>query len=206
MLVPIGIFDDHPDPRVLLLRRAQHQVAARLAHLVDAIVGPASIALSGNVGVAFRGVEEEVVEDHFVEVTRDQPHRALAFGAVGWVLIIERPELPARAAGGERHSAGSLDALGVELALHRLQFGVARRHAVAIPLDIDLIELELRRDAGEILGEGRRVGEPLRVGDGDVDCDAEVLIRPRLNGLRRPYQTQERQDAENPPHRFPPRC
>ena len=126
MLVPVGIFDDHPDPRVLLLGGAEHQVAADLAHLVDAVVGPAAVAFGGNVGVALRGVEEEVVEDHFVEVARDQAHGAFAFGAVGGILIIEGAELAARAARGERDPARRLDALRLELALDRLELGVGR--------------------------------------------------------------------------------
>ena len=78
------------------LRRAEHQIAARLAHLGEPVVGPAALALGGDVGVALRRVEEEVVEDHLVEMARDQPHRAFAFGAVGGVLVIEGAELAAR--------------------------------------------------------------------------------------------------------------
>ena len=196
MLIPVGIFDDHPDPRVLLLGGGEHQVSAYLAHSIDAIVSPAAVAFGGNVGVALRRIKEEVVEDHFVEVSRDQAHGAFAFGAVGGILIIEGAELAARAARGERDTAGSLDALGLELALDGLKLAVGRHHAVAVRLDIDLVEAQLRRDAGEIVGERRRVREPLRVMDRDVDCRAEVLVSGGMGVLRDRDKPQECQDAE----------
>ena len=88
----------------------------------------------------------------------DQPNRALAFGAIGWALVIERPELPARTAGGEGDPAGGQDALRLELAFDGVQLRVRRELAVAICLDINLVELQLRGDARELAPEIGRIG------------------------------------------------
>ncbi len=181
MLVPIGVFDDDLDTRIFLVRRAEHEVARSLAHFPHAIVGPAAIALGRDVGVGLHRVEEEVVEDHLVEMARDQAHRAFAFGAVGRVLIVERAELPAGpAARRERDPARGLDALRLELALDGLELGVGGELAAAISLDIDLVELELRRYAGEFAFESGRIGEPLGAADGHINGDAEVAVRGRV--------------------------
>src|SRR5439155_21247319 len=118
-------------------------------------------------------------------VPRDKPDRAFAFGAVGGVLVIEGAELPARpATSRERDSARSLDALRLKRALDRIELGVSRELAVAVRLDVDLVELQLRRNTGEFALERRRVGEPLGAVDRDVNRRAKVPVRRRMRGLR----------------------
>ena len=179
MLVPVRIFDDHPDVRVHGAGRAEDELLADLAHLVEPILGPATGAAGGDVGVALRGVEEEIVEDHLVEMMGDQADGALAFGAVGGAFIIERAELAALAAGGEGDPARSLDAVRLEPGLDPLELVVGGEDMVAIGLDIDLVEAQLRRDARELAVESGAVGEPARVGDGEIDGGAEVAIGAR---------------------------
>ena len=208
MLVPIGIFDDDLGARILLFRRAKHEVARRLAHLRQPVIGPAAIALGRDVGVGLHRVEEEVVEDHLVEMARDQPHRAFAFGAVGGVLVIEGAELSAGpAARGERDPARGLDALRLELALDGIQLGIGRELPAAVSLDIDLVELELRRHAGEFPLESGRVGEAFRAADRHVNRNAEVLVRGGV-GLRcrNPDNQNCGEQADDPlqTHMLPP--
>src|SRR6185369_8427762 len=203
MLVPVGIFDDDADAWVLLPCRAEHEVPARLAHPVDAIVGPAAIAPGGDVGVGLRGVEEEVVEDHFVEVACDQPDSALAFGAVGWVLIIEGTELPARAARRERDPARGLDASRLELAFDRLELCVSRNLPVAVGLDIDLVEMELRRNAGELARKRRRVCEAPGAAYWNVDRRSEMLVGSSFGSLRESRQPEDCQSRDEAPHARP---
>ena len=176
MLVPVRIFDDDASARIFLVRGTEDQITADLAHFGDAVVGPAAIALRRNVRVALGGVEEEVVEDHLVEVPRDEPDGALAFRSVRGTLVIEGPELPARSSRGERYAARCLNAMRFELALHGVKVRVSGELPITIGLDVDLIEFELRGDAREVAVERRRIGQPLSVVNRHVDRDTEVLI------------------------------
>ena len=209
VLVPVRIFDDHPDAGILLLRGAEHQVARRLAHFGQAVLRPAAVALGGDVGVALHRVEEKVVEDHLVEMARGEARGALALGAVGGVLIVEGAELSARpAAGGERDPTRRLDALRLKLALDGFELGVGREETVAVGLDVDLVELELRGDAGEIPREILRIGQALGEPHRDIDRDAEVLIRRRLGRRRAKAKRHERRQKRNNPlqsHKLPHR-
>src|SRR5206468_2966643 len=100
----------------------------------EPVLGPAARAAGGNVGVALRGVEEEIVEDHLVEMACDEADGALAFGAVGRILIVERAELAALAAGGKRDPARSLDAPRLEPGFDPLQLLVGGEDMIAIGL------------------------------------------------------------------------
>ena len=118
-------------------------------------------------------------------MARDQADGALAFGAIGRILIIERAELAALAAGGEGDSARRLDAALAEPGLDPLELLVGGEDMVAIGLDIDLVEAQLRRDAAIFALERGAVGEPARVGYGEVDGGAEVPIGTGRGGRRR---------------------
>ncbi len=114
VLVPIGIFDDHPDAGIDRARRLEHQVLRRFAHRIEPILRPAPRAFGGDVGVALARIEEEVVENHLVEVTRGALDRLPAFGAVGRALVVEGTELAALPALGQRDAARDDHTLALE--------------------------------------------------------------------------------------------
>jgi len=140
-------------------------------------------------------------------VPRDQADGALALGAIGWIFIVESAELPARAAGRQSDPAGGLDALRLKLALNGVELGVGREQVIAVRLDIDLVELELRGDPREIAVECRPIGEPLGVADGDVDRRSEILVRRGVRRLRSGNETECRDGADDPlqTNALPPR-
>ncbi len=188
VLVPVGELDDDVDLGIDLVRRPQHQVGGDFAHLFKAILRPRLVALGGDVGVRLRRIEEEVVHDDFVEVTRRGFHRLLAFGAVLGVFIVESAELAACTAGRQRHTARYLDALGLEFLLDRLRLGIRQKVVVAIDLQIDLVERHLAHGAGELVGEDLGIGQWMGDADGNIDGRLEMFIvsggRRRGGGLR----------------------
>ncbi len=174
---PVRVFDDHPDLGIGLARRSQHQVPRRRPHGVQPVLGPAARALGGDVGVALGVEEEEVVQDHFVEVPGREPDRPFAFGPVGRVLVVEDGELAVLVARREGDATGDGDSPGREGGLHRLDLGVRGEAAVAVDLDIDLVEGGLAHHPVELALKRRRVREGAGGVDNDIDRHAEVLMR-----------------------------
>jgi hypothetical protein len=183
VLVPVGILDDHPDLGIDRLGRAEHQVLADLAHGLQPILAPGAITLGGDVGRAFRRIEEEVVEDHLVEMLGGQAHGLLAFGPVGGLFVVEGAELAALAAGRQGDPAGHGDAAFLEPALDLFDLRVAGEVVVAIDLQIDLVEMQLPAGALELRVEHGLVGQGLGVVDGDIDGGVEILVGRQGLGL-----------------------
>jgi len=190
---------------------AEDEIARCLPHLLQPVLRPAAAALGGDVGVALGRIEKEVVEDDLVEVPRRLANGPLSLGAIGRQLIVEGPELAAFAARGERHSALCLDAFLAEPALDPRQLLVRGEAAVAIVFDPHLVELQLRRSAGEFTLERRPVGKLLHVGHGNIDGGLEMAVggRPRgLGGLGGNGQQRQRGDDKcqtvTPRHRLLP--
>ena len=186
MLVPVGVLDDHLHLGIDRLGRLEHEVLRHLAHGVEAILRPGAFALGGDVRIGLAGVEEEVIEDDLIEMAGGQFHRLLAFGAVIGVGVGEGAELPALAAGGERDAGGDGDAFGGECLLDGLDGLLLEELAVAVEFEVDLVELELTCDAGELLLEDLGVGQFSAVAHHDVDGDREVpVFALRRRGRRR---------------------
>ncbi len=182
MFEPVRVLDDHPDLGIGLAGRSQHQVPRRRPHRVQPVLSPTARALGGDIGIALGVEEEEVVQDHFVEVPGRKPDRPLAFGAIGRILIVEDGELAVPGPRRQRHPAGNGNALRCESTFHRFDLGVRCKAAVAVDLDIDLVERRLAHHAVELPLEGRRIGQGAGRVDDDVDRHAEVLVRLRRPG------------------------
>ena len=70
VLVPVGELDDDFDLGIDGARRTEHEFAGDVIHELEAEGVPRLVAFGGDVGVVLGVVEEEVVEDDFVEVAR----------------------------------------------------------------------------------------------------------------------------------------
>ena len=195
MLIPVRVFDDHLDVWIDGSGRPQHEVLRDLAHRIETILRPAPRAFGRDVGVAFAGIEEEIVEDHFVEVFGGEFRGLFAFLAVGGIFVIEGAELPALAAGGERHAARNDDALGLEFLLDGLDLRVGGKQVVAIDFDVDLIEFELAADAVVFLLEDFGIGKLLGGVDHHIDRGAEILVFAMF-GSRLPGRSCDEQRHE----------
>src|SRR6185437_3245719 len=101
---------------------------------------------------------------------------ALTGRAVLWALIVEGAELTSTPAGGERHAAGDGDRMRCEEFLDAIQGGFIRELAVAIDLQVHLVEAQLAGDARVLLFERTWIGELAGRADGDVDRRPEVPI------------------------------
>ena len=182
MVVPVGILDDHLDLRVHGLGRAHHEVLPGFLEQVQAVLGPAAVALGLDLHVLLAGGEEEVVQQELVEVLgrvlRDAAHHrpVLRVGIAEGLEFVGLVD-------GVGDAAGHLDALLPEESLGLLEGLVIHDQQVAVRLQVDLVHVQL---VGDELPGGFQPGRILHLlhligayiyGNGEI-----LVVRPARNG------------------------
>ncbi len=176
MFVPVRILDDHLHTRIAGAGRVQHQGLRDLAHLLEPILRPAAAAFCGDVGIAFGGVEEEVVKDDLIEGAGSQLDGSLALCAVLRILVIEGAELTGVATRRERDASGDDHTPGGKESLDPAERCLIRKLSISIDLEIDFVEAELACDACVLVCQCVCVCELTRRIHRDIDRCREVPI------------------------------
>ncbi|MEJ0099267.1 MAG: hypothetical protein WDO12_05775 [Pseudomonadota bacterium] len=152
-----------------------HEVASRFGHQREAMFGPALSAASLDVRFGLGAGEEEIIEDHFVEVPRGGLRDHLRALAVRRCVVRESLEAVAFI-DGEGDAAGRLDAMCLEEGLGGFDGPVVRHGAVAMYFEIDLVHMHRRRDALPFAFEPCRVRHVCHFLCAHIHRDLEVLV------------------------------
>ena len=176
VFVPVRVLDGDFDARVGGAGGFEYQVLGDFAHLLEAVLGPAAIALGGNVRIALAVIEEKVIENHFVEVPCRKLDGALAFSAVLRIFVVEGRELATAFVLGKGDAAGCRNALGLEKLFNPLERGFVGKHAAAKGFDVDLVEAELAGHAAVLLVADLGIGHFAGGVNGHINGCFEALI------------------------------
>ena len=191
VLVPVGILDDHLQPRVDFLARAD-QVSRYFRHQVQPEPSPALVSLGRDVGVGLAAGEEEIVDDDFIEVARgifDNLPELLAVFGIGVDEGLEAVSLVDH----RGDAAGRLDALALEETLGCVERCLVGYDSVAMGFEVDLVHLQPAGDGGPSRFQPRRVLHLHHFVSAGVGSHAEIVV---IAGFGDGSQGQRADDRE----------
>ncbi len=206
MLIPVRKLDDDPDPGIDFAGGAKHQVARHLAHALDPIGGPGTVAPSLDFLFGLAAGEEEIIQDDVIEVPGrlfcHMPHPRTIRG----VGVAERLE-PIAFVAGPGNSAEGLDPTRREKCLGLLERPGIHQQRVAVGLQVHLVDLDRVRNDRPGLLQPLVILHPVDFIRARVHRDAEVTVvishRPwRPGRLRKHRRRREaREQCGREPHR-----